>query len=58
MNEIYNKFKLQGNFLSTEDLRDLFTFYDDVRYVTSLKLKLLLFELQKCICWCCNLKAK
>lgn len=47
MNEIYNKFKLQGNFLSTEDLRDLFTFYDDVRYVTSLKLKLLLFELQK-----------
>lgn len=47
MNEIDNKFKLQGNFLSTEDLRDLFTFHDDVRYVTSLKLKLLLFELQK-----------
>lgn len=33
MNEIDNEFKLQGNFLSTEDLRDLFTFYEDVRYV-------------------------
>lgn len=43
----YKVFELQGNFLSMEDLRDLFSFHENVRYALFLKLKLLFCVLQK-----------